>query len=109
MRYILLFWALPMGFIWGWYFMSLNDVHMGSIYLSNEFHTLVFQIYGQILGIDPATIPALLARACIFDTFLIFGILAFRRRSDIRNWWNNRSQQNVKAQDDNLPNLSSAP
>jgi Family of unknown function (DUF6105) len=109
MRYILLFWALPMGFIWGWYFMSLNDVNLGSIYLSNEFHTLVFQIYGQILGIDPTTIPALLARACIFDTFLIFGILAFRRRESIRTWWNQRGQQQVKTQDDSLPNLSSAP
>lgn len=109
MRYVLLFWALPMSFIWGWYFMSLNDVNLGSVYLSNEFHQLVFNIYGQVLGIDPTSIPALLARACIFDTFLIFGIIAFRRRASIRDWWNNRGQQQSKTQDDNLPNLSSAP
>jgi Family of unknown function (DUF6105) len=109
MRYVLLFWALPMGFIWGWYFMSVNDVNLGSIYLSKEFHQLVFEIYGQVLGIDPAIIPAMLARACIFDTFLIFGIIAFRRRQTIRSWWTDRKLAKANAQEDNLANLSNAP
>jgi Family of unknown function (DUF6105) len=83
MRYILIFWAVPLGLLWGWYFASLNDLGGGSGIFSYAGHQLVFNIYGQILGIDPATIPGLVARACIFDTFLIFGILAFRRRKQI--------------------------
>jgi hypothetical protein len=109
MRYILIFWALPMSFIWGWYFMSLNDLNLGSIYLSNHFHQLVFNLYGQIIGVDPAHIPTLLARACIFDTVLIFGVLAFRRRDDIRSWWNDRKQEKITDQSESLANLSNAP
>ncbi|MGL4490424.1 MAG: DUF6105 family protein [Rhizobiaceae bacterium] len=109
MRYVMLFWALPMGFIWAWYFLSFYDVAPGSLYFTREFHDLVFQIYGQVLGIDPATIPPLLARACIVDTALIFGILAFRRRAAIRSWWQNRKLAKAVAQEGNLPNLSNAP
>ncbi len=109
MRYLILFWALPMSFIWGWYFMSLNDMNLGSIYLSKEFHELVFNIYGQVLGVDPAAIPAMLAKTCIFDTFLIFGILVFRRREQISNWWHDRKSAEAQSQDPNLPNLSNAP
>ena len=86
MRYVLLFWALPMGIFWGWYFLSLNDMSFGIQFFSRRMHDLVFHIYGSILGIDPETIPAMVARACIFDTFLIFGILAFRRRASIIAW-----------------------
>jgi Family of unknown function (DUF6105) len=86
MRYILMFWALPMGFFWGWYFLSLNDLSFGFQFFSRRMHDIVFHIYGSILGIDPAAIPAMVARACVFDTFLIFGILAFRRRAAIRSW-----------------------
>jgi hypothetical protein len=109
MRYLLIFWALPMGFIWGWYFMSLNDVNLGSIYLSRQFHDVVFQIYGQVLGVDAALIPAMLAKACIFDSFLILAIFAFRRRGQIKKWWQNRSLAKQQSQDGNLPNLSNAP
>lgn len=86
MRYILLFWAAPMSFIWGWYFLSLNDINMGTTFFSRQLHDLVFTIYGNILGMDPDAIPALLARTCLFDTALIFGILAFRKRRAIRDW-----------------------
>lgn len=83
MRYLLIFWALPMGFFWGWYFLSLNDLNFGTLFLSRQVHDFAFQIYGQILGLDPASIPAMVAKACIFDTLLIFAILAFRRRAAI--------------------------
>ena len=109
MRYILIFWAIPMGFIWSWYFLSANDLSFGIMYLSRPFHDLVFNIYGSILGIDPASIPPLLARACVVDTFLIMGILAFRRRKEIKEWWQTRNVQPVAASADNLDNLSSAP
>ena len=49
-------------------------------------HDLVFQLYGDVLGVDPATIPAMVAQACIFDTLLIAAIWAFRRRRELAAW-----------------------
>ena len=86
MRYILLFWALPMGIFWGWYYLSYYDIHFGYAFFSRQVHDLAFQIYGHILGIAPETIPPLVARACALDTALIFAILAFRRRREIAAW-----------------------
>ncbi len=86
MRYILLFWAAPLGFFWGWYFLSLNDISMGTSFFSRKLHDLVFTIYGNVLGIDPQLIPALVAKACVVDTLLIAAIYAFRKRSAIIQW-----------------------
>lgn len=87
MRYILIFWAAPMSFFWGWYFLSYYDLNMGMTFFSREIHDLVFNIYGNVLGIEPSTIPPLAARACVFDTFVIFGLLALRRRRQIMTWF----------------------
>ena len=86
MRYVLLFWAAPLGFFWGWYFLSLNDLSMGTHFFSRKLHDLVFTIYGNVLGIEPELIPALIAKACFFDTLLIAAILAFRKRAAIILW-----------------------
>jgi hypothetical protein len=86
MRYILIFWGAPLALFWGWYFASLNDLGGGSGIFSYTGHQLVFHIYGQVLGVDPSIIPGLAARACVLDTFLIFGILAFRRRKKIMEY-----------------------
>jgi hypothetical protein len=86
MRYILLFWAAPLGFFWGWYFLSLNDFSMGTHFFSRKLHDLVFTIYGNILGVEPDLIPALVAKACVFDTLLIAAILALRKRQSIIQW-----------------------
>ncbi len=83
MRYILIFWAVPLGLFWGWYFLSYNDINFGMLFFSRVLHDEVFRIYGQILGMDPATLPPLVARACIVDTLIIFAIFAFRRRRAI--------------------------
>lgn len=90
MRYILVFWGAPLGLFWGWYFLSLNDVNFGTLFLSRRAHELVFEIYGRILGIDPEIIPPLVAKACVLDTLLIVGILGFRRRRAIADWWRER-------------------
>lgn len=90
MRYILFFWALPLGIFWSWYFLSLNDMNFGFVMLSRNVHDLAFVIYGKILGIEPARIPGLVARACVFDTLLILAIFAFRKRRIIRNWVQSR-------------------
>ncbi|MEO3999797.1 DUF6105 family protein [Mesorhizobium sp. CAU 1732] len=90
MRYILLFWALPMGFFWGWYLLSYHDMSFGMPFLTRSVHDYAFGFYANILGIDPATIPPLVLRACIVDTGLIFAIFAFRKRREIAAWWRDR-------------------
>jgi hypothetical protein len=49
-------------------------------------HDLVFQLYGDMLGIDPALIPGMVAKACVFDTLLLMAFWAFRRRRVIGDW-----------------------
>lgn len=90
MRYILLFWALPMGFFWSWYLLSYHDMSFGMPFLTRDVHDYAFGFYANILGIDPATIPPLVLRACIVDTGLIFAIFAFRKRREIAAWWRDR-------------------
>lgn len=86
MRYILLFWALPMGLFWSWYGLSFHDMNFGMLFFSRMLHDEVFRLYGEILGLDPSILPGMVAQACIVDTLLIFGILAFRRRKAITAW-----------------------
>lgn len=97
MKYILLFWALPMGLFWGWYYLSYNDMHFGYLMLSRLLHDHVFEIYGNILGVDPAILPPLIIRACIVDTALIFAIFGFRRRRQIREWVRQRQENRLVA------------
>ncbi|TIT88100.1 MAG: hypothetical protein E5W55_27250, partial [Mesorhizobium sp.] len=86
MRALFVFWAAPLVLFWGWFFLSLNDMNFGYVMLSRQLHDLVFQLYGQMLGIDPAIIPGMVARACVFDSFLLAGLVAFRRRRQIAEW-----------------------
>jgi hypothetical protein len=97
MRAFLLAFALPMGLFWGWYLLAANDISMGMFIFSRDMYDLVFDTYGQLMGVDPAILPPLVLRACIVDTFIVLGIWAFRRRKDIAAWWRNR--QAAKAQD----------
>lgn len=87
MRYILTFWAVPMGLFWGWYYLSYHDMHFGLIFLTRAVHDYAFGFYGNILGIDPATIGPMVMRACVIDTALIFSIYGFRKRREIAAWW----------------------
>lgn len=87
MRYILIFWAVPMGLFWGWYYLSYHDINFGLIFLSRAVHDFAFSFYGNLLGIDPTTIGPMALRASIIDTALIFAIFAFRRRRQIIAWW----------------------
>lgn len=87
MKYIFAAWATPLVLFWGWYFLSLNDMNFGYVMLSRQLHDLVFELYGEMLGIDPATIPWLVAKACMVDTLLIAAIWAFRRRRELVAWW----------------------
>ena len=87
MRWIFAAWALPMGIFWGWYFLSLNDMNFGDVMLTRDAHDILFELYGQVLGIEPATIPGLVAKACILDTAIILAIWAFKRRRALAAWF----------------------
>ena len=104
MRYVFWFWFVPMGFLWGWYALSYNDINFGLTFLSRSTHDLVFAIYGHILGLEKDVVVNLLIKACIVDTFLIMGIVAFRKRRQIRAWWAERkAASNDQAMQDTDP------
>jgi hypothetical protein len=105
MKYVLLAWATPLVLFWGWYFLSLNDINFGSIYLSRALHDLVFKLYGQMLGIDPASIPGMVAEACVFDTGLLMALWAYRRRRELNAWARARYERYFGA----APELEPAP
>lgn len=100
MRYLLWLWLLPLTLFWGWFGLSYYDVNFGLLIFSRQLHDLVFNIYGSLLGVEPASIPVLFLKACIFDTFLIFGIIAFRKRRQIRAWWDGRRRTETDAIED---------
>ena len=86
-RVALIFWVLPLTLYTAWFILSANDINFGSIYLSRQMHDVIMQTYANLLGIDPAIIPALLIRAVIWDAAVVLAILAFRRRKQIKRWW----------------------
>lgn len=95
MKYVVAIWAAPLLLFWGWYFLSLNDINFGTIYLTRQLHDLVFQLYGEILGVDPGSIPGMIAEACFFDTLIVVGIWAFRRRVAIIAWTTERYRRHL--------------
>jgi hypothetical protein len=86
MRYLIAAWVAPLFLFWGWYFLSLNDLNFGYVMLTREAHYLVFELYGEMLGIDPAIIPGMVAKACVFDSLIVLAIWAFRRRRTLARW-----------------------
>jgi hypothetical protein len=86
MRYVLALWALPLVIFWGWYGLSYHDIHFGYVMLTREAHDIVFQLYGETLGIDPGIIPGMVAKACVLDTLILLAIYAFRRRRQVAAW-----------------------
>jgi len=103
MKYILGLWALPMGIFWSWFVLSANDMSFGYTMLSRQVHDLVFKLYGEMLGIDAASIPGLVARACVFDTFLLLAIVAFRRRNSIMAWVQTRRSARYRSDEPSSP------
>jgi hypothetical protein len=107
MKWFLILWAFPIALLGSWYGLSYYDMNFGIFMLTRDAHDLVFQIYGNILGIAPESIPPLVARAIVVDSFIVLGIVAFRRRRQILTWWQARRQSSpALARDESL---SSAP
>jgi hypothetical protein len=110
MKWVLFFWALPLAVLGSWYTLSYYDINFGYLILSRQMHDVVFQVYGNILGIPPESIPPLVLRAIVVDTLLLIAIMSFRRRKAITAWW--KSRQSSKAPEASLKmddSLSSAP
>lgn len=108
MKWFLILWAGPVALLGAWYFLSLHDMSFGFFMLTRQTHDLVFEIYGNILGIAPEKLPALVARAIAVDSLIVMGIIALRKRRQILAWFRNRYGSPVSdlAKD---ASLSSAP
>ena len=110
MKWVIFFWALPLVILGSWYTLSYYDMNFGYMILSRQMHDVVFQVYGNILGIPPETIPPLVLRAVIVDTLLLVAIMCFRRRKAIAAWWARRQSSNAPAASLKMDDsLSSAP
>ena len=109
MKWFLILWAGPIALLGSWYGLSYYDMSFGIFMLTRDAHDLVFQIYGHILGIPPEDLPPLVLRAIIVDSFLVLGIVAFRRRKQIIAWWQARGQSSPAAALARDESLSSAP
>ncbi|KSV63564.1 MULTISPECIES: DUF6105 family protein [Sinorhizobium/Ensifer group] len=90
MKWFLILWACPVMFLTSWYGLSYYDMSFGFFMLTRQTHDLVFQVYGNVLGIPPETIPPLVARAIVFDSFVVFAIIGFRKRREIAAWYRRR-------------------
>ncbi|MEP3438476.1 MAG: DUF6105 family protein [Hoeflea sp.] len=80
MKVFLVLWILPIVLLGSWYGLSYYDINFGYRILSRELHDLVFTIYGNLLGIPPESIPPLVLKAVIFDSFLVVGFIVIKRR-----------------------------
>ncbi|KJF68656.1 MULTISPECIES: DUF6105 family protein [Rhizobium] len=87
MKWFLILWAGPVALLGSWYWLSYYDMSFGFYMLTRQTHDLVFQIYGNILGLPPESLPPLVARAIAVDSLIVFAILAFRKRKQIASWW----------------------
>ncbi len=84
MRALLILWLTPIFLLSTWYGLSVNDINFGTTFFSKEMNDLVFNIYGDLLGIDPKLIPSMVAKALAFDSLFVLAIIAYRLR---KKWW----------------------
>ncbi len=110
MKWFLILWAAPVALLSSWYGLSYYDMSFGFFMLTRHTHDLVFEVYGNVLGIPPETIPPLVARAIAVDSLIVFAIIAFRKRKAIVAWWRKRqSSKDEAAAVRSDESLSSAP
>lgn len=115
MKWLLIFWAAPVAFLFSWYGLSYYDINFGWHILSRDLHDLVFQVYGNILGVDPKVIPGLVLRAIIVDTAIVFGLVYLRAKrktigSAVRSLFGRPAKdQSAEESRDSEASLSSAP
>lgn len=109
MKWFLILWGGPILLLGSWYGLSYNDMSFGFFMLTRETHDLVFQVYGNVLGIPAEDIPPLVARAIVVDSLIVFAIIGFRRRKKIAAWWRQRQTAQSSALLASDESLSRAP
>jgi len=82
MRILLILWAFPVVFFWGWYGLSYYDINFGIEVLSRRVHDVIFALYGNILGMPAGEVPMTLAKIFFIDTLIVFAFAAWRWRKD---------------------------
>lgn len=90
MKWFLILWAGPVALLGAWYWLSYYDMSFGFFMLTRQTHDLVFQIYGDVLGIPPKDLPPLVARAIAVDSLIVMAIVLFRSRRKIAAWYARR-------------------
>lgn len=110
MKWLLVFWAGPIFFLGSWYGLSYYDISFGTFFYSRDMHDLVFQIYGQVLGIPPEQVPPLVLKAVIVDTIIVFGLIGLRRHRELQAWWSRHWRRAGHPDDPEITDsLSNAP
>jgi len=84
MRLLIILWAFPLIFFWGWYGLSYFDINFGIAFLSRHTHNVIFALYGQILGMPPGEVPWALVKVFAFDSLLVLALAAWRWR---KSWY----------------------
>lgn len=79
MRIFLILWITPIVLLGVWYGLASNDV--GYVFFSRDIHDQVFELYGNILGLEPEVLPGMVARAIVFDSGIVALIIAYKKRA----------------------------
>ena len=90
LRYLVIFFVVPIGLFWAWFGLSYHDINFGLIAFTRMFHDIYFAQMAEMLGIPADTIPMAIAKACVIDFLFIMAVFAFRRRREIGAWWSSR-------------------
>ncbi len=109
MKWFLLAWLIPVVLLGGWYGLSYHDLHFGFVLLSRRAHDLVFQIYGNMLGMPPEDIPPLVIKAIFVDSLIVLGIVGIRYRKGIAAWMRRRPSTYDEVSAESEESLSKAP
>ena len=80
MKIFLVLWIMPIVLLGSWYGLSYYDINFGYRILTRDLHDLVFTIYGNLLGMPPESIPPLVLKAIVLDSFLVVGFIVIKRR-----------------------------
>lgn len=107
MKYLIIFWGIPVGLLALWHGLSMNDMNFGLFFLTREFNDSYFGIYSRITGVDVDTIRASLPRILLVDTVFVFTVVYFKPFSRIRNWW--KSYRAAKREQHEADNSNKSP
>jgi hypothetical protein len=110
MRTFLILWITPITLLGGWYGLSYYDINFGFMILTRELHDLVFTIYGDLLGMEPESIPPLVLKAIILDTVLVLGFILIKRRrkriwSTLTGWFDRTNTGDLPLEDVKTPEV----